>query len=348
MSKWDARWNAGTGAVPGGRVDRRDFLKAGVAFLGGLLAAGHPREADGGRSAISLTPVLRIRSGDVVVIETGVEAMDGMVLSSGTEEWVRAFREEMAKDPQVRFYPGPARLAGPIDVEGAEPGEVLEIAILEAAPAPCGFNVRPEPGNGRTEWFRTDRRTYDFGSLPAARIPLRPFPETLGVLRPGAEGKSGGPAWNLGCGDLVAGTALYIPVRVRGAGVVAGDSRLRSRSGGLDDGALDGAARLIVLRVTVRRDPAENAGWPFISTPSHWIVPAVRGDLRAARGTAAREAARFLSARFGMTGEEARSFVRGAADFRVARVGDSVVGVHALIPRSAVEGEDPARGRRAI
>jgi acetamidase/formamidase len=76
------------------------------------------------------------------------------------------------------------------------------------------------------EWFRTDRKAYDFGSLPPVRIPLRPFPETLGVLLPGSERKGGGSIWNLGCGELVAGSTLFVPARVRGAGVVAGDSRL--------------------------------------------------------------------------------------------------------------------------
>ncbi len=326
-----------------GWVDRRGFLKAGAAFLGAILAAGRPLPAAGGRSWAPFSPALRIRSGDAVVIETGADAMDGMVLSSGTERWVRAFRRRMAEDPRTRFYPGPAALAGPIDVEGAEPGDLLEITILEAVPAPFGFNVRPEPANGRVAWFRTDRKAYDFGSLPGARIPLRPFPETLGVLLPGAGGESGRPIGNLGCGELVAGTSLYVPARVRGAGVMAGDSRLGSRGGVPDGGAPEGAIRMIALRVTVRRDLAENTGWPFISTPSHWIVPAVRGDLLGARETAAREAARFLSARCGMSGADARDFIRGRAVFRIALAGASAVGVHAMIPRSAFGREASAR-----
>ena len=262
MRTGDMRGSDGAGAAPGGWVDRRGFLKAGAAFLGAIVAAGRPRPAAGGRPGVPFSPALRIRSGDAVVIETGADAMDGMVLSSGTERWVRAFRERMAGDPRTRFYPGPAALAGPIDVEGAEPGDLLEIAILEVVPAPYGFNVRPEPANGRVEWFRTDRRAYDFGSLPGARIPLRPFPETLGVLLPGAGRERGRPIRNLGCGELVAGTTLHVPVRVRGAGVVAGDSRVGSRGGGPGDGAPDGIVRLIALRVTVRKDLAGRVAWP--------------------------------------------------------------------------------------
>jgi acetamidase/formamidase len=184
-----------------------------------------------------------------------------MVFSSGTERWVRAFRERMAEDPRTRFYPGPARLAGPIDVEGAEPGDLLEIEILEVVPAPFGFSVRPEPANGRVEWYRTDRKAYDFGSLPGARIPLRPTLETLGVLFPGEGRERGRPIRNSGCGELAAGTLLYVPARVRGAGVCAGDSRVGFRAGGPGDGAPDGIVRLIALRVTVRKDLAGSDPW---------------------------------------------------------------------------------------
>ncbi|MBP2673830.1 MAG: putative acetamidase/formamidase, partial [Deltaproteobacteria bacterium] len=181
-------------------IDRRQFLKAGAVLGGGILGGGifdlvdamgsGRQDAACGCFDNSLPPVLRIRSGDTVVIETGAHRLDGMVLGAETEDWIGRYKDAMARRPDTRFYPDPAagveeqgkhpghaHLAGPIHVEGAEPGDILRIEILEIIPALYGFHIRPGPSTvkGRVQWYRTNLERFEFGFRDEVRIPLRPF-----------------------------------------------------------------------------------------------------------------------------------------------------------------------------
>lgn len=314
---------------------------------------------------------MRIKSGDTVTIETGTHLMGRMVPGSTTEDWIRMYKEEMAKYPGTHFYPDPAtgvekkekrpnhtHLTGPIYIEGAEPGDILQIELLEIIPAVDCFNIAPEPSfmknglladdftKGRVRWYRADLKKNGIGFLPGVKIPIRPFPGTLGVQLPEpgryANIPPGKHAGNLDCKELIAGTVLYVPVWAKRAGVVTGDSHIAQGDGEVNVSALEGAFRNITLRMTVRKELQKKVDWPFISTPTHWITVGIHMDPYEACRMAVRKAIRFLNAHYGMSDEEGYVFCSMGVDLRVTQLVDYANGIHAMIPKSSFEGKEYA------
>ena len=166
-------------------------------------------------------------------------------------------------------------LAGPIHVEGAEPGDVLQIEISGILPPRDDFT------KGRRKWFWEDLKNNAFGDLPAVEI------------------LTGKHAGDYACGGPNADTALHIPIQVKGAGVVTGDFRFVRDDGGFHVSGPEEACRKIMLRMTVRKD-LKPADLPFISTPNHWIALGIRTDMREACKSAVRKSIRVLDAHCGI------------------------------------------------
>ena len=371
-------------------INRRQFLKAGAVLGGGVIVGERmfnianaatpeqkaakgaiyklsctPETSVGGYWDNSLPPVLRIKSGDTVAVETGFHLMGKLVPGSQVEDWIRLYKDEMAKYPNTYFYPDPVtgvqkkekrpnhtHLTGPIYIEGAEPGDILQIEILEIIPYPDGFNILPEPTfmknglladdypnmKGRVKWYRADSNN-EITFLPGVKIPLRPFPGTIGVQLPDPGRYTNIPpgkhAGNLDCKELIAGTVLYVPVWVNGALVMTGDSHLLQGDGEVNVSALEGAFKNITLRMTVRKDLKQKIDWPFISTPTHWITMGIHMDAYEASRMAVRKAIRFLNAHYGMPDEEGYTFCSMGVDLHVTQLVDYANGVHAMIPKSS-------------
>lgn len=315
-------------------IDRRGFLKAGAILCGGILAdavsgtIGVCRAAQRvpcpGFSGKPLRTDLWIRSGDTVLIDTGTCPADGMVQGTRTEEWIRRYIEEMARRPRTRILPAPG--AGPIFVKDAGPGDILQMEILEIIPASFGFHFRPglsdtESGplaiasGVRAKWYRTNLCPYEFGFSPEVRIPVRPFAGSLGIAPAGL-------SENLGCRELTAGTALYVPVREKGAGVTAGNPLLPEEPGTEDPGARDGISRAMALRLSIRKDLEGIIPGPLISSPAHWIFLAAHSRPGEAGRAASEDAARFLGDRHGTSPEESRRYICMRAERCIERRGD--------------------------
>jgi formamidase len=128
-----------------------------------------------------IPPLVRCEPGDEVVLETR-DAFDGQMGPDATLETVAA------PDLDV-VHP----LTGPVYVEGAEPGDLLEVEILDVEPDSYGFTVQV-PGFGflRDEFPDPFKVSWDIADgwatsadLPGVRIPGSPFMGTIG-LSPGA------------------------------------------------------------------------------------------------------------------------------------------------------------------
>jgi len=320
----------------------------------------------------SIPPVLEINSGDVVEIETGMHLMGRMVPGADINDWMKWYKEILDKTPEVytlpdtvtgatknKRGPGHHHLTGPIYVNGAEPGDVLQIEILDIVPTAYGFNLFPETSfqrlgllaedypHGRVTWYRVDLKNMKFEFLPGIEIPVRPFPGTIGVELPEPgmwsnvpPGKHGG---NMDNKDLVAGTVLYLPVWVKGAGLKTGDSHLAQGHGEVSLNALEGAFRNITLRVTVRKDLKEVVDWPMGSSPSHWIIMGFQTNLLESCKMAVRKAITFLNKRYGLTAEEGYAFCSMAVDLHVTQLVDYTLGIHAMIPKASFVGSQYAQ-----
>ena len=129
-------------------------------------------------------PVLRIKSGDTIVLETMMHSHN-QVVPGTTIEQIKKLRTD---------FPGrgPHTLTGPIYIEGAEPGDVLKVKINKIVPrayatnfnVPGMFGQFPklyQDGQVKYLYLDLDRMVTEF--LPGVCVPLRPFPGTIGVAR---------------------------------------------------------------------------------------------------------------------------------------------------------------------
>lgn len=296
----------------------------------------------------AVKPALTIASGDVVTIVTATQIdpaevdASGAVPRSAVPQYVRDIFDQV-KDRG----PGPHILTGPIHVEGAEPGDVLEVRVLEVeVAADYGYNVqRPYAGllpeDFPAVWQRVipiDRRTKTARVAEGVVVPVdRPFFGTMGVAPPAKLGRiSSGPpgihTGNLDNKDLGAGATVYLPVHVRGALFSAGDGHAAQGHGEIDVSAIEAGLRGR-LQFVVRKDL--RLAWPRAETPTHWIVMGLAPNLDAALQLAARETIAFITQRFPrLTREEAYMIASTSVDYHITQAVNRTVGVHGTIPKA--------------
>ncbi len=291
-------------------------------------------------------PVLRIRSGDIVEMQT-------MTTSSPTSLAGAGVKEEDIQPELKAIYaevkdrgPGGHILTGPIYIEGAAPGDVLEVRILKvrfSTPyASNGFSptrgVLPKEDveRGRTKIIPLDLERNLARFSDHIEIPLRPFFGSLGVAPEESKGRinSGPPgdhAGNLDNRELVAGTRLFIPVHVAGALFEAGDGHAGQGNGEVDITAME-TSLSGTFQFVVRKDL--HLRWPRAETPTHWIVMGLDPDLDQATILATREAIDFLVTEKHLSREDAYALASVAVDFEITQAVDGTKGVHAMIPKS--------------
>jgi acetamidase/formamidase len=241
---------------------------------------------------------------------------------------------------------GPMTITGPVFVNGAEPGDVLQIKINRIVARPWGanFNVPGMFGqfpkefpDGQVKYFYLDweRKVTEFA--PGIEIPLRPFPGTLGVARaqPGRyNAVPPGPfAGNLDNRDLVEGTTLHVPVFVRGALVWTGDSHAAQGNGEINLTAIETAFQ--EMNVTITVDKTRKLEWPRIEAPSDWITMGFDEDLDKALDGAKSETAKLLAEQRRIPAEQAAGLLPALADCRITQVVDIKRGVHCMVPKDA-------------
>ncbi len=289
-------------------------------------------------------PVLRIASGDIIDVETLITNRPDRLEAAGVRpaEVQQSLRDIVAQ--VTDRGPGGHILTGPVFVEGAEPGDVLEVKILAVDLAiPYGYNgcsgFLPElcdRARPTTRIIRLDRRRMTAAFAPGIVVPLRPFFGSMGVAPPPAMGRwnSNPPsihAGNLDNKALVAGTTLYIPVHAPGALFQVGDGHAAQGDGEVDQTAIETSLRGR-LRLTVRKDMT--LAWPLAETPTHWITMGTDPDLTKATQIAVREMVKFLQQRTGLPQMEAYQLASIAADLRITQLVDGHVGVHMTVAKA--------------
>ncbi len=340
-------------------INRRHFVYASAATAAlfssarGALAAEHtlmpsPQTVHIGNFNAALKPVLVIDSGDIVTIETAVQIdpavvdQSGVVPPSAVPDYTRAIYREV-KDRG----PGPHVLTGPIYVNGAQPGDVLEARILAIDLAvDYGFNVqRPYAGALPDEFpgffqrfIEINRGAKTAEVAPGVVIRLdRPFFGTMGVAPLPNMGRiSSAPpgihTGNIDNKDLVAGTTLYLPIYAPGALFSVGDGHAAQGDGEVDLSAIETGLRG-KFQFIVRKDM--KITWPRAETPTHWIVMGLSPNLEDAMKIAVRETINFITGRYPkLTREEAYMIASVAVDYHVTQVVDGTKGVHGMIPKA--------------
>ncbi len=298
-----------------------------------------------GNYAASNPPVLRVKSGDTVRIETVSTGSPARFAAAGVaaKDIPQNLRDIF--DQVKERGPGGHVLTGPVYIEGAEPGDTLEVRIQSIeVTMPFAYNAF-RPGSGflpddfpqsHIKIIPLDRERMMAHFSDSIEIPMRPFFGSMGVAPPEANGKiNSAPPWihagNLDNKELVAGTILYIPVHAPGALFEAGDGHAGQGDGEVDITAME-TALTGTFQFVVRKDM--HLRWPRAETPTHYIVMGLHEDLTEAAKLAVREAVDFLTTEKGLTRDDAYMLASVAVDFCTTELVDGNKGVHGMIPKA--------------
>ena len=289
-------------------------------------------------------PALRVQSGDRIRVETMVAGgLQRLRLAGATEAEIPESLKAVERQVTDRG-PGVHPMSGPIFVEGAEPGDTLEVHIVTIEFLhPFGV-VAFSPGGGvlpdefpyahfRLLRWQPGADGVDFASR--IRLTFAPFFGSIGVAPPPLVGRisSRPPGWhggNLDNKDLVAGSVLYVPVHVAGARLSIGDGHAMQ-----GDGEVTGTALETSLRATIEvRARKGRLRWPRAETPTHYIAMGLHEDLDEATRLATREMVDFLVAEKGLSRDDAYTLCSLSMDLHVTQAVDATKGVHATIAKS--------------
>jgi acetamidase/formamidase len=291
-------------------------------------------------------PVLRIASGDIIDVDTLLtNTPEGLAKAGLPDDRIQAsLKAIVSQVTGDQRGPGGHILTGPVYVEGAEPGDVLEVKIQSIDLAiDYGYNgckgVLPEncEPNVPVRIIPLDRKRMTATFAPGIVIPLRPFFGSMGVApAPEAGRLSSNPpgrhAGNLDNRELVAGSTLFIPVFAHGALFEIGDGHAAQGDGEVDQTAIETSLRARV-RLTVRKDL--RLSWPRAETPTDYISMATDPDLNVATRTAIQEMVDFLVTEKQLTRHMAYQLVSIAGNVAITQLVDKPnVGVHVRLPKS--------------
>jgi acetamidase/formamidase len=291
-------------------------------------------------------PALRIASGDIVDVDTLLTNSPTGLQRAGVpddkiQSSLKAIVSEVTGD---RRGPGGHILTGPVYVEGAQPGDVLEVKILSIDfNIDYGYNgcngILPDNCDRsiQSRIIPIDAKKMTAQFAPGIVIPLKPFFGSMGVAPAPELGRvssnpPGKHAGNMDNKELVAGSTLFIPVFAPGALFEIGDGHGAQGDGEVDQTAIETSLRGR-LQLTVRKDM--KLTWPRAETATDYISMATDPDLMVATKGAIQEMVDFVAATKHMTKHQAYQLVSVAGNVAVTQLVDRPNhGVHVRLPKS--------------
>jgi acetamidase/formamidase len=290
-------------------------------------------------------PALRIASGDIIDVDTLLtNSPTGLQRAGVPDDKIQAsLKAIVANVTGDRRGPGGHILTGPVYVEGAQPGDALEVKILSIDfPIDYGYNgcsgYVPENCDRAvgTKILQLDKKTMTAEFEKGIVIPLRPFYGSMGVAPAPELGRvssnpPGRHAGNMDNKELVVGSTLFIPVFAPGALFEIGDGHAAQGDGEVDQTAIETSLRGR-LQLTVRKDM--KLTWPRAETATDFISMAADPDLAKATTLAIQEMVDFLAATKGLSKHRAYQLVSIAGNVAVTQLVDKPnVGVHVRMPK---------------
>jgi len=333
-----------------------------------------PKSIHWGYFDAAIAPALRVKSGDLIQAEA-VTHHAGDAPELMFDEGVETIFREV---PEADRNPGVHIMTGPIYVEDAKPGDVLEVRYLAMTPrCAYGSNLAANWGYLYKEFGETERVTiyqldanthyaqalyaYDFPgkyltpgtithcpacdrqpALVGVRVPARPHLGTAGVA-PDVAGRvstipPGAHGGNIDNWRIGAGATMYYPVQVDGALFSVGDPHISQGDGEVAGTAIESSLD-VLFQISVRRDFSFPS--PLLETVDSWIVHGFNEDLNVAMREAALDMLRLLTEQRRLSKDDAYSLMSVAADFAVTQVVDQRQGVHVRIPRAIFPADEP-------
>jgi acetamidase/formamidase len=345
------------GAAFSGAWGQQTKGKTTVAKLSVIKLEPTPKTVIWGYYDSAATPVLRVKSGDTVQVRTVLTSSPTRLAAAGVkpEDIEAQLRDVYDHEKEIVHGPGGHILTGPIFVEGAEPGDVLEIRIRKIDLAiPYAYNgFGPNRGflpedytYAKTKIIPLDRKRMVAHFGPGIEIPLHPFFGSMGIAPPPAMGRvssvpPGVYGGNMDNKWLVAGTTLYLPVNAAGALFEVGDGHAGQGDGEVDITAME-TSLIGTFQFVVRKDL--HFDWPRAETPTEFITMGMNLDLNEATKQAVRQMIDFLVNEKHLSRDEAYMLASVAADLHITELVDTNKGVHMMLPK-AVFASSPASTR---
>ncbi len=233
-------------------------------------------------------------------------------------------------------------VAGPVYVEGAEPGDAIKVTLLHFAPSGWGWTANI-PGFGLlADQFKDPALhiwKYDAQTLepamygPGGRVPLKPFCGTIG-LAPAEAGlhsivpprRMGG---NMDIRDMSSCTELYLPVEVAGGLFSVGDTHATQGDGEVCGTAIESPCSLAAKFELIKN---ANLAFPRFTTPGpvsrhldvkgYEVTTGIGPDLMAGAKAAVSGMIDLLSARYKMNPVEAYMLCSVCGDLRISEIVD--------------------------
>ena len=324
-------------------------------------------------------PIMRVQSGDRIVMQTvshegilpdqgdSIEFFAQGGIPQNTKSLI-AQNKILADQLKVKAAvkktgPGPHVITGPVYVEGAEPGDVLEIKTIAIDyRSPYGvISNRHNRGALPGEYPENDAPIYSKvitidakrevgifqpeNNLSPLEITLKPFMGIMGVAPAKPEdavnsippGTYGG---NVDIKLLGRGSSLYLPVQVPGALFYSGDPHCAQANGEVALTAIE-CSLTPTFELVVHKDMKLTE--PMGETKDAWIAIGLDKDLDEAMKKAVREYLQIANEKYGMTKQDALILGSAAIDFDVSQVVDIVKGIHGTIPKQMLQTLKPER-----
>ena len=314
-----------------------------------------------------LAPVLHIKSGQVVEIDTishgglqgdpvknfataGIPASEVLPDAIAVAKMPRPVVAAAAPGQPAGLAPGGGGhvLTGPIYIDGAEPGDMLEIRILKVTPrvaygvnnagnggAAPGMMPAAAPGQARGKIIKYDiaKKTVNFA--PDIHFPMRPFMGIMAVapakaISSRAPGLYGG---NMDFEKLQAGATLYLPVLVKGALFVTGDSHAGQGDGEVSGNAIE-ASMMPTLAFILHKGEGKDMTMPFAEDGENFYVLGMDPSLNNALANSIKETVKFLGKKFNLSPSDAYSLCSTGIDFGLAQAVDQNLIVYGKVPKS--------------
>jgi acetamidase/formamidase len=309
-------------------------------------------------------PRLTVNSGDTVSVETWYHALDAIKPAPTDHTIAGPQMDELTRLRKANPGGGPHSITGPIYVEGAEPGDTLEIRILKIVPKEYGQNFNlpgkefptgllpKEFPEGFVRYYKFDLKKMQTEFKPGIVVDLKPFPGVIAVAPDPDEPKEkAGPPikdakgrtstlrpWkngsNMDLNELQAGSTLYLPVFAPGGLIWIGDAHCRQGNGEMNLEAIECAYKEIEIQPIVHK--GMKTDWPWAETPTHWIFLGFDEDLTEATKIAVRNTIDWLSTQkiVPMDRYEAYALTSIAVDCDITQMVDIRKGVHCMVPKS--------------
>jgi acetamidase/formamidase len=304
-----------------------------------------PETAHWGFFDAALKPVLQVRSGDRVSIECVSGNPEDL---PGKDLGFQVLPDHLEIHARLAKGSGNHILTGPVYVEGAKPGDMLEVRIQDIQlRQDWGWNIfRALMGTLPSEfpYFRRMHVRLNKERMTATmpwqqEIPIRPFFGQLAVAPRPEYGRQNSKeprefGGNIDNKELVAGSVIYLPVWTEGALFSTGDGHAAQGDGEVCGTAIE-TALTGVFDFIVRKDISSKL--PFAESPTHYITMGLHTDLDDAVEQALTQMVDFIAVRIGISRAEAYQFASFVVDLHITQTVNNVKGVHAMIAKELVK-----------